>query len=570
MALTNSLNIALTGLKASSIGIDVAGNNIANVNTTAFKKSRATFETHISRTLEPGSGPSGQLGGTNPAQVGLGVRLGSITQDFATGSLEPTGSNTDAAIEGNGFFVVSDAGEQRYTRNGNFTLDRDFNLVANDGAKVQGWNVDDDYNIVEGVLEDINLPIGVLSVAEPTTEVKFAGNLNAGGDVATQGSITQFNALFTDAAATIPATTGDTLASLFVTGGTQPLTLGDVITFTGVTRGGSDIPDATFEVGPANTTNSDGFGTTVQDLMDFMDATFGIDQTQGTAGVRITAGGVIEVESNLGESNGISIGDANFVVNAGTTPATPMTFTQAQDADGESTRTSLVAFDSLGNDVTVDFSVTMVNRDSNGTQWRYFANSRDDTDPDTLVGTGLISFNTEGELLGIDNTDISLDRVNTGADTPLTIGVLFRDPFGAVTALSDATSTIAAVSQDGAGIGTLNDFDISESGVITGIFSNGLLRDLGQIPLATFANNEGLRADGGWLYQATANSGAPVIVAGGTGNAGTIVGRTLELSNVELAEEFVNLITASTGFSANSRVISTSDRLIQELLATLR
>ncbi|MEM7577023.1 MAG: flagellar hook-basal body complex protein [Planctomycetota bacterium] len=570
MALTNSLNIALTGLKAASIGIDVAGNNIANVNTTAFKKSDVTFEAQIARTLRPGSAPSGVLGGTNPAQVGLGVGLGSITQDFSTGSMEPTGSNTDAAVEGNGFFIVADGNNQRYTRNGNFSLDRDFNLVAGGGAKVQGWNIDDDYNVVEGVLDDVNIPIGVLSVAEPTTEVKFAGNLNAGGELATQGSITQFPALFSNAGATVAATAATTLAGTFLADGSAPLAGGDVITFTGATRGGADVPDATFEIGAANTTDSDDFGTTVQDLMDFLDDFLGIDQTQGTAGVTIDGTGVINVESNVGEANSIAIGDANFVVNAATVPTTPFSFTQAQDAIGESARTSTVVYDSLGNTIQMDLSVTMVNKDSNGTQWRYFATSSEDTDIDKLLGTGLVSFNTEGELLTIDNVDVSIDRVDTGADTPLTVGIKFRDPFGAVTALVDNNSTIASVSQDGQGIGTLVDFDIAESGEITGVFSNGLLRTLGQLPLATFANNEGLSADGGWLYQATANSGAPVVVAGGTGNAGSIVGRTLELSNVELSEEFVELINMSTGYSANSRVIQTADRLLQELLATLR
>ncbi|MEM8781666.1 MAG: flagellar hook-basal body complex protein [Planctomycetota bacterium] len=570
MALTNSLNIALTGLRAASTGIDVAGNNIANVNTTAYKKSDITFEAQIARTLRPGSAPNGVLGGTNPAQVGLGVGLGSITQDFSTGSIEATGSNTDAAIEGNGFFVVNDGDQQRYTRNGNFSLDRDFNLVATGGERVQGWAIDDDYNVVEGVLEDINIPVGVLSVAEPTTEVRFAGNLNAGGDIATQGSITEFPALFTDAAATTPAGTAAALNALFLADGSSPLATGDVITFTGATRGGSDIPDATFEIGAANTTGSDGFGTTIQDLIDFIDDFTGIDQTQGTAGVRLSAAGVIEVESNAGTANAITIGDANFVVNAATTPSTPFQFNQAQDAIGESARTSTIVFDSLGNPIQVDLSVSLVNKDSNGTQWRYIATSNDDTDLDKLLGTGLVSFNTEGELLTIDNVDISIDRVDTGADTPLTLGVLFRDPFGAVTALVDNESTIASVSQDGQAIGTLVDFDISASGEITGVFSNGLLRTLGQVPLATFANNGGLSADGGLLYQATPNSGAPVVVAGGSGNAGTIIGRTLELSNVELSEEFVELINMSTGYSANSRVIQTADRLLQELLATLR
>ncbi len=200
MALTNALFTGLTGLSAASTAVDVAGNNIANVNTTAFKRSRITFETQISQTLAGASAPSGELGGTNPAQVGRGVRVGAIEQDFTTGSIQPTGSSTDVAIEGNGFFVVDGGGQQLYTRNGNFGLDRDYNLVTSDGQKVQGFGVDDDYNVVEGVLRDISIPTGVLSIAEPTTEVKFAGNLNAGGDLATQGAITAFSPLFTDAA----------------------------------------------------------------------------------------------------------------------------------------------------------------------------------------------------------------------------------------------------------------------------------------------------------------------------------------------------------------------------------
>ena len=136
--------------------------------------------------------------------------------------------------------------------------------------------------------------------------------------------------------------------------------------------------------------------------------------------------------------------------------------------------------------------------------------------------------------------------------------------------MTDITSQISALSQDGSGIGTLEDFSISTDGTISGVFSNGLLRNIGQVVLATFANPRGLLDLGGNLFNLSSNSGNATIALPGSGRAGRIVGGALELSNVDLSEEFINLITASTGFSANARVLSTSDRLIQELLATAR
>ncbi|BAM04325.1 flagellar hook protein FlgE [Phycisphaera mikurensis] len=572
MALTNALFTGLTGLSAASTAVDVAGNNIANVNTTAFKRSRVTFETQISQTLRGASAPTGDLGGTNPTQVGRGVRVGAIEQDFSTGSVQPTGSATDVAIEGNGFFVVDHGGEQLYTRNGNFGLDRDYNLVTADGQKVQGFGVDDDFNVVEGVLRDISIPTGVLSIAEPTTEVKFAGNLNAGGDLATRGAITAFSPLFSDAAATTPAGAASGLDGLFIADGTSAFDTGDVVTITRASRGGADLPDVTFEVGATNTTGSDDAGETVQDLMDFLDDVFGIDTADPavTAGVRIEADGRIHIESNIGSGNAARISDANFVVNAETSPTAPFRMERIQEADGESTRTSFVAYDSLGTAIEVDLSLSLVNKDANGTQWRYVATAIDDTDLDSVLGTGLVSFNTEGELLGADNLTIGVDRVQTGAGTPLTFNIAFTDPYGSVTSLVDTTSTIAMTQQDGSPIGTLQDFDIGQDGTIVGVFGNGLLRDLGQIPIATFANNEGLKNGGDSTFIATANSGGPVVVAGGTAQAGILIGRSLELSNVDISREFVDLISASTGFSANSRVISTSDEMINELLSVVR
>jgi len=570
MSLQTALFSSLTGITSNSKLLAVSGNNIANVNTTAYKKSRITFETQISQRLTSGSAPNGTLGGTNPSQMGLGTRMSSITRDFSTGSLQPTGVNTDMAVEGNGFFIVSSEGNTRYTRTGNFVLDRDFNLVSAAGGLVQGFGVDSDFNVVEGLLVNMTIPIGVLTIAEATQNVTFAGNLNAGGDAATIGSISTSDVLYSDALATTAAVGTDALAGLFDSTGTALYAAGDIITVDGVTKGGAALGVRTFEIGPANTTASDGFGTTLDDFALFLDNVLGIDTTQpttvtSTPGITIV-GGQILVESNIGEDNGILFSASSIKNNN----AVSYGFTGTQEANGESTRTTFVAFDSLGSEVVIDLRFILESKTTTGATWRYYADSTNDTDQDLHLGTGVLSFDTEGNLLTVTNPSISIDRVNTGAVTPMNITLQFTDPFATVTSLTDTSSQIAARNQDGSQIGTLEDFSVGEDGTISGVFSNGLLRSLGRIPLAVFANNNGLEEFGGSLYRPTINSGIATVVSPGQGGSGRVIGRSLELSNVELAEEFINLISASTGFSASSRVLTTSDDLIQELLAAVR
>ncbi len=570
MGLTNSLFTSLSGLTNNSQALSVAGNNISNSNTTAYKSSRITFETAIQQTLRSASGPSGNFGGRNAAQVGQGARIGEITQDFGTGTIQATGINTDLSIDGTGFFVVEEGENTFFTRAGNFTLDRDFNLVSSAGGFVQGFGVDEAFNVVEGVTQNLNIPVGNMTIAEATSTVRIAGNLDASGDLATQGSISTSAALFSNAGATVPITGATALTSVFDAVGTALFTTGDIITVSEATKGGATIPDATFEVGPANTTDSDGFGTTMADYIAFLEDVLGIDTTL-SGGVSISAGGEIVVESNLGTVNNIELQDGNTIVNAGTaTPTLPFSFAQTQNADGESVRTSFVAFDSLGNEITIDLAFNIEARDNSGTTWRFIASSADDTDLDSVLGNGTLSFDTNGQLIGSDGTTIVIDRNGTGADNPQQVALSFTQPEGTISSLADVTSQVQTLSQDGSPIGTLVDFNVGQDGRITGVFSNSLLRDLGQVVLANFSNVQGLQEVGGNLYTVTPNSGAAQIVSAGSAGTGQIVGSTLELSNVDLAEEFINLINASTGFSANSRVLTTSDELLQELLASVR
>lgn len=574
MGLTSALFTGLSGMTTNSEGISNTGNNISNANTTGYKSNRLNFESAIVRTVSGASAPTASLGGTNAAQIGYGAKLGSIDKMFKAGSLQPTGVNTDMAVDGNGFFILNMDDRQVYSRVGSFALDRDFNLVnPSFGGKVQGYGVDEDFEIVDGELSDINIPIGALTIAEATENIALSGVLNAGGDVATQGSLLNTNAL-TDGSGGPVATGATLLANIFDTGA-PPVSLfsvGDVITVQDVTKASGTIPTKTFEVGAANTTGSDDFGTTVNDFMDFLNEILGIDETADpSAGITINAAGEIVIQGNTGTQNDITIENGNIIVNAGSvSPSVPFEVSKTQEADGESLRTTFVVFDSLGTPLTIDFRATLEDKTNSGTTWRFYIQSEDDTDLDRVLSTGTIEFDTNGKYLQATNAAFVIDRNATGAETPLQVTLGFNDGDNTLQSLVDQSSIVNARTVDGSAVGTLEDFTVELDGRIVGTFSNSLTRTLGRVTLAMFSNNNGLLDLGNGLYDVSVNSGNAIIVNPGQGGSGSVVGQALEMSNVELSNEFINLITQSTGFSASSRVLTTSDELIQELLSTVR
>lgn len=579
MGLSTALYTGLSGLTAASQMISVSGNNIANVNTTAYKTGRANFQTQISQMLKNATAPTAALGGSNPAQMGLGVKLDSITRDFADGATQITGANTDVALEGKGFFVLNVNGQQMYTRSGRFGIDSTFNLVsAGSGGRVQGYGVDGDFNIIQGVLRDINIPLGSLTISEATSKVFFKGNLNAAGNAATQGSVVTLGAIFSDALGTTPALATDNLTALFNSSGSAMFQPGDVITITGVTKGTATLPDYRFEVtdpGAPDVVNGekiDGHGATLQDFMNFLDAVLGIDNLT-TEGVSIDGSGQLIIQGNTGEVNNLIMASSNLVLNQGSAaPSQPFEVLSLQEADGESVRTTFVTYDSLGNEMLVDLAMVLESKSNTGTTWRYYAQSADDTDLDRVLGSGLLTFDNTGRFTGVAGGDslITLDRNGTGADTPQTIQLMFEDGDQRISALADTISSVSAVRQDGYPIGTLEDFTITTDGTIVGVFSNSMLRNLGQIVLATFANPGGLVDVGGSMFNVSPASGNAMITTPGKGGTGRTIGNALEGSNVDLSAEFINLISASTGFSASSRVLTTSNQLIEELLASVR
>jgi len=176
-----ALFTAVTGLQSFQKKLDVIANNIANVNTTGYRSSRILFQDLFSQTLSGGTAPDGTSGGTNPRQVGIGVRIGSIDVNYSQGAITATGVNSDLAIQGNGFFVLSDGANQTFTRDGSFSLNRDgFLIDPTTGLFVQGFNADTDGNVdIDAGATNLFIPVGGVSIVQQTTSTSLVGNLTA-------------------------------------------------------------------------------------------------------------------------------------------------------------------------------------------------------------------------------------------------------------------------------------------------------------------------------------------------------------------------------------------------------
>ncbi|MEI7878273.1 MAG: flagellar hook-basal body complex protein [Planctomycetota bacterium] len=582
MASTTALFTGLSGLISNSRRLDVIGNNIANVNTTAFKSNRMQFTPTFSRNVSLGTAPGANSGGTNPGQIGLGVTVAGTQRNFNNGAIGATGVATDVAIEGDGFFIVDLAGTRHFTRAGNFVRNPQNELVTQSGARVMGFGVDEQFNVIEGNLVSLAVPVGTLTLAEASRNVIFNGNLNASGQVGTTGSVHTSRAWYTDAAMTIPvdANTDLSTTDIYMSDGAGGSVLAfdssvnpKSITVSGIEKGGKDLGSKTFAFSATPVAGTDGNGVLLSDFTDFIKDVLGLDNSAvGSASnlggnVVINASGQLVITGNEGTVQDLALETADFVVNApGAGSGQPLVLQKSGAANGESVRTSFVVYDSLGTPLTIDLTFTLQQTSaSGGTTWQFVAESNDNDALQRLIGLGEVTFDASGHFTNATNQSFSITRTN-GAVSPLTVNMDFNSGTNAVSSLTDSASNIAAVYQDGSPIGTLSNFSIGEDGRISGSFTNGLTRTIGQVALAKFSNPEGLVDAGDNLFRTGPNSGTPLVAKPRDFGTGRLVGGALELSNVDLSQEFINMILASTGYSAASRVITTTDELIKQLL----
>lgn len=459
-----SMYSAVSGLRVHQGKMDTIGNNIANVNTVGFKKGQVSFQEVFSQVTRGASAPQGGKGGTNPQQVGMGTSVGSINTVHTIGNEQRTDNPTDLMIGGEGFFAVSDDSNfnnKFYTRAGNFSLDRDGNLVTADGFKVLGYAADEKGNIQSDVT---NIRINKSETKAPTAtdEIRFEGNLNSNDD---KGG--KFDTVIQDS-------------------------LGNSYKITFDLKKGAKVDD------------NQEWDLSVARFTDLATGNYAI------AGK--------DKDDQLNKLLAMKGNDG-------------LTF----DKDGELIK--------IGGAEIDKFTKVILNSEKlNGIG---FTHKKDDTtfgDKNKPTPSG--KFNEDGITLFDPKDPDSFKNIHQYAnETDLT-----------PKAKSGNTS------------GVLEGFTIDATGTVTGVFTNGERKALAQVMLAKFDNPMGLQKMGGNLFLDTRNSGEPQFGKASTSGYGAIEGGTLEMSNVDISLEFTEMITTQRGFQANSRVITTSDEMLQELV----
>jgi flagellar hook protein FlgE len=300
----------------------------------------------------------------------------------------------------------------------------------------------------------------------------------------------------------------------------------------------------------------------------------GSDVGSSNATVTLNSSGEIQIVptgSNLSYIGPVYSNNSNLATILGTLSGqVQQTGSTSQPFMADTYSTSIAVYDSLGNkhDVTFNFAKTNYNPLTNQTQWQWYATaaSSGSSTPTLTNSNGQITFDSTGKLVGLTPPLAITANWNNGTSQQV-INLHFGDlnTFDGITQFSLPSQT-SSITQDGYAGGSLQNIIVNQNGVISGMFSNGKSYALGQVALATFNNNDGLLSSGNSLFEATANSGTPIVTTAGTGSAGTIIPSELEESNVDLGTEFTNMIIAERAYQANARTLSTSDTMLQSLL----
>ncbi len=623
-----SLMSGVSGVRGHQTLLDVVGNNIANVNTVGFKKSNVTFQDLMYQTSKGASAPGEARGGINPMQVGLGVNVAAIETIHSQGQLQFTGNRTDMAVEGDGYYVVSDGTEQLYTRAGNFILDANGNLVqSGTGFMVKGFGMTVDPNdpssyTMGSNLTDINIPVGQKIPAKATELTGYRCNLdsrveaylpmgietndssltvNLGtdqyvlSDIAGNSTQAGFLSFSTASGAADPAGITCAYNGIDTASGYPRL----IVTLSGAFDDPLNplTPDYDSATGTLTLLNSSNEIVSKIELSGFMNFQMVTDSSSGTAvnylveydddastGNRIlnlwseTAADPETLEITMNSDGtfqlpaAAAIGGSSLSARAtenglGITllnGSTSLATINQKIASVHNTK--LDVYDSLGNAHTLEVSWEKI--DNNQWRWRAWLPS----EPWVTISnnTGIMEFDSDGKITTGSSGVIGLNFASLGADDA-TITLDFtgesfgKDVMEGVTQYG-STFTTKGYYQDGYGMGVLNDFAAGKDGTITGVDSNGVNLPLYRIALALFSNPTGLTKVGSTAFAASNNSGLAQVVAAGEGGAGTIAGGTLEMANVDLSEEFVRLIVAQRGFQANARVVTTSDQVLEEVI----
>lgn len=560
-----SLYSGVAGLKTHQIRMDVIGNNIANVNTTAYKSSSMTFSELMSQTTQKASGANATtgVGGTNAKQIGLGVKAGAINTAITTqGFAQSTGNPLDIMITGDNFFVVSNGSENFFTRDGSFYVDGAGNLaMTSTGYNVMGWGVDE---TTGNIKQDTVTALRIMSSAnmtyppEATTKANISGILDQNDKDVTSANGKTVNLNFFDAR-------GYSYTAKFTfkqSGGDKTneysMELNKILDSTG-----KEIDISKLKFGNRSqqkmetkvTLNTDAYkwdgkvlktkdGTTdVADLADIFKADGSLITPADDAAAQKQQKALDAIAKAYGYE-----GSTDEFLN--------LYITSTADKDKQLTIQDLLGNMMAGKTTDVlpadGSAITMEGRYFEGTTVVF---NKDTGKLESVGGsTTNLNVNAAFSALGGNFSDVTIDLSEcTNYD-------------------NKGTSTIGATSGDLDGLGTgrrpgdMIGVSIQKDGMIYASYDNGMTKLLGQIATAAFANASGLEKEGDNLYSATLNSGefdgiGVDITAGG----GYMSTGHLEMSNVDLSSEFTEMITTQRGFQANSRIITVSDTLLEEL-----
>lgn len=590
-----SLYAGVSGLKTHQTKMDVIGNNIANVNTTAYKSSSITFNALMSQTTKKASGPNATtgLGGTNARQIGLGVKAGAINTNISgQGSSQSTGNPFDIMITGDAFFVVNNGVSNYFTRDGSFYVDGAGNLaMTSTGYNVMGWQVDEETGNIK---QDTVTALRIMSTAnmtyppEATTKANISGVIDSNDKNVTSVNGKSLNLNFYDALGysytaklvmkqsdnphefsleldRIQDSTGKDIQDL--EGNT--LAVKDLVKFGDVQRSqakkttiGMDTTAYKWEGNLLQTATDP--AVTLANLAEMFDANGNLkDLTEENVPASgdtpaITVGQALD---NIAKAHGYEGSTDEFmklamkretVTGTGDNAETTVTYVPMAQLLYNATQAAQDGVPAFPKLTSTNSSATMDGRVFDGAIISY--------DADTGVFAGINGVPT--------NNTVSLNFSALGGNfSDITVDFAQSSNYD-----KKGTSTIAASRGgldnlgEGRRVGDMIGLTVQDNGMIYATYDSGMTRLLGQIATALFANASGLEKNGDNLYSATLNSGEfDGIGVDITADGGYMTTGQLEMSNVDLSSEFTEMITTQRGFQANSRIITVSDTLLEEL-----
>lgn len=529
--MASAISIGTTGLAAAQKQMDVIGNNLANANTLAYKSGNTYFASMLNQSLSS----SGSL------SVGQGVAVSDIQTQFGQGSFESTGNSTDLAIDGQGFFLVKDAnGATYYTRAGAFHINETGLLVDANGYIVQGYNT---FQASQALGTDIpdeetNITLkNVQSAPFATTQTSIGANLD---ENCTYGE--KFN---------VSQTVFDSKGMMHSLSITFLKTDGEGMWGFDATLDGTNRSNTADQAGCGLKFDADGVltgmysGAVTASTEGAADVTGAIASTvvnrPGQIFQNSTAGGItfhkaatpgvwtLDATLTGGYANAIAWQDD-------TDPANPVL---RVDLDGKG-----------GSDIDFTLSGTWATNDTlNFTIAKTDVNLQDVTLSFGDLGNGATIGQSE-VVAGVTKNKINWDLAGDTAEN--------------ITGYA-STSVIKSLTNNGYTSGILKSLNVNSEGIIDGFFTNGQTAQLGQIILADFPNINGLKKVGNY-FAATTDSGAAIKNKPGAGGLGEIMSNSLEISNTDVAKEFINMIQAQRAYQASSRVITTADQMLTELM----